>query len=188
MKEYTPNPVIVAKACELWLDMLDKPKFDALGNDRPKDSRDDPNDAMALAAIMSAANAERTTFSDEMKATFAKTLTKWLSNKVGWDAEAKAPVISTNGDYTTHLYVDYGPDAVLAEVAKEAQVPKARWPWKTAMNLGENYVNVSMGYAAETVYYYPVDGQWLVTTLSGSDITKVIEYIKGGKPTFTITD
>jgi hypothetical protein len=30
------------------------------------------------------------------------------------------------------------------------------------------------------------DGRWLLTTLYGSDINKVIEYAAGGKPEFSI--
>jgi hypothetical protein len=75
---------------------------------------------------------------------------------------------------------------VLAQSAEEAGIDLALFPWKTSMWIYEQYLSVAYGYGSESVYYYPFDGKWLVTTLTGSDISKVLEYAKGGSPEFKI--
>lgn len=48
-----------------------------------------------------------------------------------------------------HIWVDYGPDAILAEAAKEAGVSCNNFPWKTGMSIdpekGEIMVRISLG-------------------------------------------
>jgi len=184
--EYTPNPVIIAKACDLWCQMLRQPKFDALGPQ--SDLRDDPNGSMGLAQMMATSVAAKTGVSEDSLCAFGGRLTTLLRNKTTYDRETGEFVVREDGWYQTSLGVDYGPDAVLAEAGKSAGIPEGRWPWKTHMWISSDYVSLSYGYGAETVYYYPLDDRWLVTRLYGSDISKVLEYVRGGKPEFRIED
>ncbi len=86
------------------------------------------------------------------------------------------------------LSVDYGPDEILHAAATEAGLKKMPFPSKTDVYLTERSVSVSAGYRAETVYHYPFSCcRWLVTTLSGSDLTKLIDVIECAVPTgFTV--
>ena len=48
-----------------------------------------------------------------------------------------------------HIWVDYGPDAILADAAKEAGISCNNFPWKTGMHIdeekGEIMVRISLG-------------------------------------------
>lgn len=90
------------------------------------------------------------------------------------------------GYYTTYLGVDYDPDLILRKAADEAGL-KMQFPWKTRMVIQAKCLSFAVGYVAEDVYHYPLpDDRWLVTTLRGSDIDKIIEYVNGGTPEFVI--
>jgi hypothetical protein len=56
------------------------------------------------------------------------------------------------------------------------------------MWIGEDYISVSAGYAAASVYHYPLDnGKWLVTCLSGPEIAKIKKFVTDGTlPEFTV--
>ena len=84
------------------------------------------------------------------------------------------------------LSVDYHPDKTLSTAAKAAGL-QMEFPWKTTMWLSAGSLSLSAGYGAGSVYHYPLnDGRWLVTRLYGEDIGKVVDYVQGGKPEFTI--
>lgn len=183
-EEYKPNPIIVAKACDLWCQMLTNPKFDALGANCPR--CDDPHGSMAIAQMMAAVNATCESVSPETLTKFRESLTRLLMSKTVTNYKTYEVIPSEDGYYGTSLHVDYHPDAILAQAGKDADVPETRWPWKTSMYLSGGFLSLSYGYGAEHVYYYPFDGKWLVTTLHGSDISKVFEYVRGGKPEFVV--
>ncbi len=55
------------------------------------------------------------------------------------------------------------------------------------MILQEKCLSYAVGYGLEDVFHYPFPAdRWLLTTLRGSDIDKIIEYVNGGKPEFVI--
>lgn len=184
MIEYQPNETIIDKACSLWVSMLSDPKFDALGKNK---DRDDPNGSMFLAQSLVKMNALGHKASSECLEKFSTVLKKYLMNKTTYDREQKKMIFSDKGSYELYLSTDYHPDIVLSQVAEESSISKELFPWKTNMNIDQNYLSLRYGYGAETLYYYPVDGKWLITTLHGSDIEKVIQYVKGGKPEFVLS-
>jgi len=164
-----PSEQTAKRAAELWRRMLENPKYDALGSTgTPEDVRN-----MGMASVMASVLPNNATA--ELLDALAEELAKQLMN----------PDRSTYERIS--LGVDYGPDLLLAEVAKTVGL-EMQWPWKTRMYIdGDRCVSVSAGYGAEDVYHYPLPGnRWLVTTLSGSDIVKVIEYVDGGHPEFVI--
>jgi hypothetical protein len=160
MKEYVANERIIDKAVEIWKGLLKNPKFDNGDNT--------PTGGMAsIMAKMIPGNAD-----DENLEAFGKYLKESLMEE----------------KYGGYLSVDYGPCEKLNSAAEKAGL-KVQFPWKTNMNIWSDWLYLSYGYGAESVYYYPLpDGKWLVTKLSGSDIEKVKEYVLGGKPAFTVID
>jgi len=80
-----------------------------------------------------------------------------------------------------HLSVDYAPCIELGLAANEAGIPESQFSCKSAVAIFEGWVVASFGYAAESTYHYPLpDGKWLVTSLVGSDINKVIKQVMDG--------
>ena len=59
----------------------------------------------------------------------------------------------------TCMMCDYGPDLILVEAAKEADISSANFPWKTAMRVEyeKGEVLVSDGYQAPWVRIFPED-------------------------------
>lgn len=166
MREYVPNELIVDRAVELWKRMLKNPRFDNGDN----------------------------SFVGGMCAALAMTMPSNVDEeklKVFGDALKKSLMTNTVGGgsyeyFTSDLSVDYDPCRVLLDAAKEAGLT-AKFPWKTSMFLTDEYLSVSCGYGAELVSHYPLsDGRWLMTTLRGSDISKVIDVINGGEPGFVV--
>jgi len=87
-----------------------------------------------------------------------------------------------HGDYIS-VGVDYGPDKILSDAAEDAGLDM-QFPWKTQMWISHGTVSVSAGYGAPQVFHHPMaDGRWLVTTLYGSDIDKVIALVERGVDT-----
>jgi hypothetical protein len=164
-----PNPRIVDRAVELWKRMLANPEYKATGDESGLE------DQLTMARAASMAKMVPSNAAPERLEAFGVAL--------------KQRLLTASPEYGTYpdtLHVDYGPDAVLGDAAKEVDL-KLEWPWKTRMHLYDDRVGLAAGYAAGTVYHYPLsNGRWLMTTLQGSDITKIIEYVDGGQPTFDI--
>jgi hypothetical protein len=166
MSDYTPNPRIVDRAVELWVDLLRSPVYD--------------NGDETLAGVMSQClvqgiprnNDEETLarFAIELREILLSPL-QWESD--GWDGKKTC--------YTTlfqDLDVDYGPNTPLTEAARRSGL-KMEFPWKTHMRLREKYLTFAVGYRAPTSYHYPLsDGRWFVTSLYGDDIEKLIRLIE----------
>lgn len=167
--EREPSMEIWERAAELWVCLLRNPKYDNLG-----DGPSSPEERMScgMASVMASMLPNNAT--DEILELFRAALLRRMT-------DTSKSVYSRNS-----LHVDYGPDEILGDAAKEAGL-KMQFPWKTNMWVGDNNVSVRNGYGAEAVCHYPLgDGRWLVTTLSGSDIAKVIELVNGGTPTFKV--
>lgn len=62
-------------------------------------------------------------------------------------------------DYQT-LGVDYGPDHILAEAAREAGISLSKFPWKTTMWAEQNVVTVAVGYHGRTTLVWASE-EWL---------------------------
>lgn len=155
---------ILERAAELWVRMLRKPKFDN------GDNSSQGGMAVALASMLPHD-------ADEEKLQKFKTI---LIQKLG-EKDKYGSFAWMHG-----LHVDYGPDKILADSAKDAEL-KVQFPWKTNMYIYRDHVGVSAGYGAKHVNHYPMsDGRWLMTDLNGTEISKVIEYLNGGQPMFDV--
>ena len=76
------------------------------------------------------------------------------------------------------LDVDYGPCKTLTDAANEAGIPCELFSVKSNVYISEDHVRVSFGYGGESLNHYPIDGdKWLITTLEGSDLSKIIDQI-----------
>lgn len=158
MDNYTPNPVIVDRAVELWKRVLATPLYQ---NERP-------GEGGSLAPIL-AAMAPKNNAPDVLES-FGVALKKSLLQEdadQGWYGK-------------TYLGVDYGPDRTLADAAEEAGL-QMQFPWKTSMHIYTDKVCFSIGYGSPDVYHYPLSGgRWLITDLRGKDIAKLIALIEAG--------
>jgi len=67
--------------------------------------------------------------------------------------EALAKVLAGKNDQWLAIHVDYGPDILLSEAAKNAGVNlgMTRLPWKTCMWIEGEAITVSLGYQGERV-------------------------------------
>lgn len=166
---YKPTELTTDRAVELWKRMLRDPKYDNLGERR-----------------------DQATGDEQFTSAMAETMTRMIPSNVAdelldkFGDELRERLLNPSGNFYEHLTldVDYGPCRMLRESA-EAVGLQVQFPWKTIMHVYNDHVRVSCGYGAEPVLHYPIgNGGWLITTLSGSDITKVIEYVTGGHPEF----
>jgi len=184
MKHYTPNERIVARAADLWVAMLARPKYDNLGANS-LESRES-KDANGMASILATLIPKNNT--PDVLQRFGEELRKILMAPLDWEYKN-----SHSGQVTKHstlfdsLHTDYGPDIPLVTAAERAGL-KMEFPWKTGMFLSENHLSVSHGYGAPYVYHYALYGErWLVTTLHGDDISKIIALVESGSLTENLT-
>lgn len=165
---YKPNPIIIDRAVEVWKQMLSNPKYDNLGEDSPEPPSSISSNRLA-SLITSALPKNNDT---ETLEKFGEALRHILLND-GLVTEKKEYI-------PIYLSVDYHPDGTLQDAAKAVGL-KMEFPWKTTMHLLENHLSVSMGYAAPYVSHYPLkNGRWLVASLEGRDIDKIIALIESG--------
>jgi hypothetical protein len=166
MRREEPAPEnIRRRAITLWQDILRGPKYD----------NGDKSAMGGLGMALAFQLASKHTPTEEQIAAFGEALFTALSTPDEY------------GVYPYGLHVDYHPDRVLGDAADAAGINPSRFSIKTGMWINHGFVSISEGYGAESVNHYPLeDGRWLVTTLSGSDIDKVKEYVLGGAPTFTV--
>lgn len=173
-KKYIPNEKIVDRAVEIWKRLLRNPKYDNLGPTcRDLPMKDLMPNLMASALTAKLSNNATPEILDK----FGKALKQRLSRED-----------EKYGSYIASLHVDYDPDRTLREAADEADL-KMQFPWKTNMSIHEDCVAVGVGYAAPFVYHYPLlSNRWLMTTLYGSDIDKVIKLVEEGCNLFEVED
>lgn len=168
---YSPNERIVDRAVELWKRALVTPTYraEAPGHTTP---------AMAQASAI-AHMLPRNTTPDVLDA-FGAALKVELMTLVASEHDP---------DYTyfmNNLCVDYDPCHVLLRAAKSAGL-KVQFPWKSYMTLAADHLSFSVGYGADQIYHYPMpNGQWLVTSLRGRDMDKVIRFLNGGDLGLTV--
>lgn len=167
MKEYVPNRRIVNRAVELWVNMLRNPDYD--------------NGDSSTVGFMSQVLVHQLPKNND-----EETLSKFgieLRKILLAPFERESIYNSRKEKYTVmvrDLNVDYGPCEYL-RIAADVSGLKMEFPWKTRMWLSEDYLSISCGYGAESEYHYPLnDGSWLVASLYGSDIKKVIALIEDG--------
>ncbi len=166
--EYKPNERMINRVAEIWKRALANPVYES-GNPRHPHLPSMMADAMVR-------NLPRDNTTEKLNA-FGVALAASLM-----DAGDR----HTLGYYDQHLDVDYQPCGKLRKAAEAAGL-KMHFPIKTRMYFCNEFITFSMGYASECEYHYPLkNGRWLVTRLSGEDIGKVVEYVDGGKPEFTV--
>jgi len=160
--------IIIDRAVELWKRVLEDPEYQVVEKDASAE------DQIYQAKCSGLANMVPNNATPELLEAFGKELKQRLLK--GDEAGYK----------TTSLDVDYHPDKTLADSAQAAGL-KLEFPYKTHMHLYFDCVSFTCGYRSEQICHYPMkDGKWLTTTLRGSDIAKVIEYVEGGKPVFEV--
>lgn len=167
-KEYQPNEQIVDHAVELWVDLLRKPVYD--------------NGDRSFTGVMTTALLDQMPKNndEETLARFGQELRKILLAPLEWESSRHDGTIQKYTTLFNDLDVDYHPNIPLAEAAKRSGL-KMEFPIKTQMWLREEYLTFAVGYGAPTEYHYPLaDGTWLVTKLSGDDISKVIALVESG--------
>lgn len=153
------NPRIVQRAVWLWRKLLENPKYDNLGNTGTPQEKE----TMGVASMMADMIPKNNT-SDVLDRFCAALFQKIMDNHNPW--------LCTS--------VDYGPDGILQDAAKEAGLDM-QFPWKTNVWVQEDFVTVSAGYGAPHMNQYPLsDSRWLITDLRGDDMPKVIEAIESG--------
>ena len=168
---YAPTELTAKRAASIWRKLLADPVYDNLG-DGPASPEDRFNTGMANAMISMLPN----NATNELLDAFETKLAKELLN------ETRDPYIRTS------LSVDYHPCEILQFCADRVGL-NMQFPWKTSMNVHGDHLSVRAGYGAPSMFHYPLpDGRWLVTTLHGSDISKVIDLVQGGTPEFTVED
>ena len=79
------------------------------------------------------------------------------------------------------LSVDYHPCRTLTNVAEKVGIPLSQFSCKSTVYIQDDRVVTSFGYGKENMSHYPLSkGGWLLTTLNGSDISKIIKHVEDG--------
>lgn len=154
------KPILIERAVEIWKHLLRNPVF----------KNGDETQAGAMVAVF-AVLARRCPPTEERLEQFGSVLGELLANSERRDA---------------YMSVDYGPEGVLKQAAERSGLT-ADWPCKTSVWVGEDSLRVTVGYGSESQNHYQLpDGRWLVTTLSGSEINKVIKLVMEGNKDFFV--
>ena len=178
-KPYVPNERVVDRAVELWKrTLLQAPTFDNGAHDLPN----------MFASVLATGLANKSKATPEQLEAFGEKLKYFLMNELSLE-EIKGEPEPENCYKSLHnsVGVDYHPDTVLSAAANAAGISTNLFPWKTNMSINVDYVAFGVGYCAPWDYHYPLkNGRWLITRLSGEDINKVIDYVEGETPAFTV--
>lgn len=163
MKEEISNQII-SRAVDLWCKKLFKPVFD----------NGDDSEVGAIGGILATVNIQRAKNGiDDLQArveVFRKTL-----------IESLIETRDSEDYFNRWLDTDYHPSPELAKAADIAGIPHSLFSCKSSVMMREGCVTSSFGYGADNQNHYPLpDGRWLITTLSGSDMDKVIDQVMGG--------
>jgi hypothetical protein len=163
-------PRIARRVADLWMRMLADPQYDYLGSN-----------ATAKEVLQQAV-------SNSMLDLIAKNNSPEILEKFGKALFSRLMDESVSMYERCGLHVNYGPDSLLTDAANAAGL-KMEFPYKTNMWINAESISLSYGYGAESVYHYPLEnGRWLVTKLSGSDISKVIQIVNGETPEFFVEE
>ena len=158
------SEVIVNRAVELWCRKLNMPKFD--------NGDDSTTGIMSMMLATLNIHNDKDEISDMLKRieVFRKELTEAINKSY-----------NDSGYYNSYLSVDYGPDKILHDAAVIAEIPSSQFSCKSTVSFSSDCVTTSFGYGAEGVNHFPLpDGRWLITTLRGSDINKIITQVMNG--------
>jgi len=161
MSESIPDNII-QRACDIWGLQLHNPTWD----------NGDESEAGGMGRALSLSNmahdAEKITDIEAQVERFKQILFDSIKE------------MAVDQDYVM-LYVDYHPDTTLAHAAEEAGIPLSLFGCKKRMHIEADHVGASIGYAVPIVNHYTLAGdRWLVTTLQGTDMHKIIDIIEGG--------
>lgn len=169
---------IIERTAELWTRWLRKPTFD---NGDPASMN--KTTLLTLSVALAPANTAAT---EERLAAFKAALIERLTFLRDHDGESVLEDKREPADrygrvrdiyyFRSGLSCDYDPDETLALAAIDAgwtNVSKTVFPWKTDTFMYPGHVMVSAGYAAPSIYHYPLsDGKWFITDLNGGDHMK----------------
>ncbi len=173
--EYVPNPLIINRAADLWVEMLKNPRYD----------NGDSSFVGAVTQALAEMGAKNNT--DQTLARFKTELVRILSGPHKWRTKEYPGRPSEEFEEVFQtLNVDYNPNTPLADAASAAGLDM-QFPWKTSMYLENDYLLVSAGRGGPRVYHYPLaDGRWLVTSLNGRDIDKIKALVEQGHLTLDL--
>ena len=80
-----------------------------------------------------------------------------------------------------YLCVDYDPCKELRDAAADAGIPESLFSVKSNVTTYVGYVISRFGYSSKSEFHYKLpNDDWLVTTLSGSDMDKIINHVANG--------
>lgn len=183
-KKYPLYPwVIIKRAAELWVRLLRNPHYNN------GDPSGDGFTCSILAHMIPKNNDESTLerFRQELETILACGY-RFDRKKQGDLIEIIVGDKDNVGDPAGCLAVDYGPDLWLAMAARRADL-KMEFPWKVHMYIYETHVSMAGGYRNALIHHYPfTNGDWLVTTLTGSpmEIEKIKDAAQKGAINLTI--
>lgn len=182
-RDDTPTPdVMIDRAVELWCRKLRAPAEKNNG-----DSSSNGGMAFALAIINADADRKKINDIDGRVDDFKSILSKKMKFARDHAGEPTGRTLSYGPEHyreISGLDSDYSPDIELSAAANEANVPLSAFPWKSHMNIYSDHVYAAFGYAVEGRCHYPLaNGRWLITSLRGGDITKIIEAVEAGQLT-----
>ena len=167
---------LIERAAELWCRALKSPRFN---------NGDDSSQGVfttALASLNIEAAQQKSGDIDSKIEVFRGELSKILLGK-------KAEQSQRRGYFWADLSCDYAPEDELAEAAAAAGVDTKLFSVKSSVYINDGYVTSKFGYGAVEFNHYPLeDGRWLITTLKGSDMDKVIASIANGNPLGLLID
>jgi hypothetical protein len=163
-KDKVPK-IMIERAVELWCRELKKPKFDN-GDDSP-----DGLIASALFSIVRKKHTSNINNMDERIELFRTILTSKLFE------------LRSKNEYFQRLSVDYGPETLLRDASEKAGIPVSQFSMKSSIYIEHKRICSRFGYSGDTLNHYPLSNErWLVTTLMGTDIDKVIDSVDNGNP------
>lgn len=161
---------LIERAVDLWCRKLRAPIFN-----NGDDSREGDFGAVMATLNIEAAQRAEGDLDSKIEVFRAKLISILVDKKVKQSQR--------RGYFWAELSTDYAPEEDLADAAKEAGINYKLFSVKSSVYINSGYVTSSFGYGDEQVNHYPLEnGGWLITTLSGGEMDKVIASVAKGNP------
>jgi len=155
---------IIERAAELWCRQLRAPFFD--NGDKGRNGLL----AAGLHGMLLESQMKKINNIEERIENFRKFLIFEIKQK------------SDSEDYFyPYLDVDYHPCRLLADAAGNAGIPDSLFSVKSGVAIRETFVTSTFGYAGRRDNHYRLaNNDWLITDITGDDISKIIAEIESG--------
>lgn len=173
MTDVKVSDEIIERGVELWCRALRAPRYD--------------NGDKSMIGFIGMGMASENARHDREGIDMAERIEAWREALVKHlryqrDNDGKEGVDGETIYFYSNLSCDYGPCREMAVAANEVGIPHSAFSYKSTVYLDRDCVSAGFGYGKPYEQHYPLpDGRWLITSLRGEDMPKIIAAVMDGR-------